>query len=170
MLPEGFENGEVNDSKKMDESARNREYERITSEAAVGIGIIESDIIDKINILKATHMAMRAALENINAAYDFILVDGLKVQGFLVPSKAIIKGDSKSISIAAASIIAKVTRDRIMVEIHNELPHYGFAKHKGYGTKLHLNAICEYGICKYHRKTFSPISERLNQWTLPGLE
>ena len=170
MLPKGFKAGIINDSKQMTKNARNQEYGRIKAEAAIGIGIIGPDIIDEINILKATHLAMKTALEDLGAVFDFILVDGLAVPGLPTESKAIIKGDSKSISIAAASIIAKVTRDQIMVDLHKELPHYGFENHKGYGTKFHLDAICKFGICKHHRKSFAPISERLNQWSLPGLE
>lgn len=171
ILPVDFDATGVNDSKKMSASAREKMYARITSEAvAYGVGIVDSDVIDEINILRATHRAMRAALNDLGVAFDFILVDGLAVPDLPAPSRAIVKGDSKSVSIGAASIIAKVTRDRIMVEYDKLYPEYGFAGHKGYGSKAHIEAIHRCGPCPCHRMTFSPIAERIANCPLPGLE
>ena len=171
ILPKDFDPTGVNDSKKMTAAAREKMFARITSQAlSYGVGIIGPEVIDEINILRATHCAMRAALNDLSAAFDYILVDGRTVPELPKPSRAIVKGDSKSVSIAAASIIAKVTRDRIMVEMDGLYPEYGFAGHKGYGSKLHMEAISRLGPCPCHRMSFSPISERLANCPLPGLD
>ncbi|MCX6346233.1 MAG: ribonuclease HII [Armatimonadetes bacterium] len=171
ILPMDFDPTGVRDSKMMTAAAREKMFARITSEAlAYGVGIIGPEVIDEINILRATHRAMRAALNDLGVVFDFILVDGRAVPELPKPSRAIVKGDSKSVSIAAASIIAKVTRDRIMVEIDGLYPEYGFAGHKGYGSKLHLEAINRLGPCPCHRKSFSPIAERKANCQLPGLD
>lgn len=171
LLPKGFDAKGIHDSKAMTEKAREKMYDRIRNEAlAVGVGIIGPEIIDEINILQATHKAMRTALEQLSVVFDFILVDGLAVSGFPVESLAIVKGDAKSVSIGAASIIAKVTRDRIMIDLDREYSGYGFAKHKGYGTREHLAALDKYGPCPCHRKSFSPVAERIGNCCLPGLE
>jgi len=170
ILPEGFDEAGVGDSKAMSAAARDKAYDRITSEAVVGVGLVGPDVIDEINILRATHRAMKAALQDLGVAVDFILVDGLHVPGLGKPSLPIVKGDRKSISIGAASIIAKVTRDRIMLEADKQYPHYGFAAHKGYCTKDHLAALDKWGPCEYHRKTFTPVAERMPGCRLPGLE
>ncbi len=158
--------GRLTDSKVMPEKLREEYFKVLTESAAtlIGVGIIEAEEIDRINILKATHKAMALAASQINP--QFALVDGLPVKGLPCESKNIIKGDALSISISAASIIAKVTRDRIMVDLDQQHPKYGFAKHKGYGTREHLEALRRYGAIPAHRKTFRPVAE-LNQLDLP---
>ena len=171
ILPPDFDHNGIRDSKLMTPAAREKMFLRLNSEAvAIGVGIISPEVIDEINILRATHAAMKAALSDLSVVFDFILVDGLPVSGLPAPSMAIVKGDSKSVSIGAASIIAKVTRDRIMVELDDEYPQYGFAGHKGYCTSDHVAAIKRYGPCPHHRKSFAPISERIANCCLPGLE
>lgn len=169
VLPDGFDIDGIGDSKAMTARAREMMFERITSEAAYGVGIIEPEVIDRINILRATDAAMRAALKELGAAFDFILVDGRPVPELPGPSRAIVKGDSLSVSIGAASIVAKVTRDRIMVELDSKYPEYGFAGHKGYGCKSHLAALNEFGPCPCHRRSFGPVAERIMDCRLPGL-
>ncbi|MCI8965016.1 MAG: ribonuclease HII [Clostridia bacterium] len=146
----------VNDSKKVSEKKREKLYEQITNEAiAYGIGIIDQKEIDDINILNATKKAVTTAIASLKVKPDLILVDALtNINTLGVPYKSIIKGDAKEYSIAAASIIAKVTRDRIMREWDEIYPQYGFAKHKGYGTANHIKVIKEIGPCILHRKSF----------------
>lgn len=171
VLPKCFDPAGINDSKKMTAAARERMYKRITLEAeAVGVGIIEPAVIDEINILRATHEAMRLALADLGVALEMVYVDGLPVPGLPCKSVAIVGGDSKCISIGAASIVAKVTRDRIMVELDQIYPGYGFASHKGYGTREHLQALDRCGPCAVHRKSFAPVAERIASCRLPGLE
>ena len=151
--------GKLTDSKAM--TAKNREeYFMVLTQSeavSIGIGIISSEEIDQINILKATHKAMAIATSKISP--QFALVDGLPVKGLPCESLSIVKGDALCISISAASIIAKVTRDRIMVDLDTKHPEYGFAKHKGYGTKQHLAALHKYGPIQEHRKSFRPVAE-----------
>jgi len=171
LLPAGFDSDGVRDSKVMTEKSREMMFDKIMAGAlAVGVGIIGPEIIDEINILRATYAAMRTALADLSAAFDFILVDGLPVPDLPAPSQAIVKGDSKSISISAASIIAKVTRDRIMIDFDKQYPQYGFASHKGYGSSVHLSALNEHGACPCHRRSFAPVAERIFNCRLPGLE
>lgn len=146
----------VNDSKKISEKKREKLYDDIVANAlAWGVGIVDNNIIDEINILNATRRAMHTAIEELTIKPDYILIDAEKrVDTNGIPYLPIIKGDALSISIAAASIIAKVTRDRIMREYDSIFPVYGFEKHKGYGTKAHVEAIKENGLCMIHRKTF----------------
>ena len=156
----------VNDSKKISEKKRERIYEVIINEAiAYGVGIVSQTDIDRINILNATKMGLRLAIKDIEEDLkkkkrsfekpDIILVDALtKIDTDNIPYKSIIKGDAKSYSIAAASIVAKVTRDRIMRQWDEVYPMYGFEKHKGYGTAAHIKAIKEYGLCPLHRRSF----------------
>ena len=146
----------VNDSKKVSEKKREKLYEEITESAiAWGVGIIEPQEIDNINILNATKKGLTIALKGLTQKPDLILVDALTgIDTLGIPYQSIIKGDAKSYSIAAASIIAKVTRDRIIREWDQIYPQYGFEKHKGYGTQMHIEAIKEYGITPLHRKTF----------------
>lgn len=159
ILPADFYLPGLNDSKKLSEQKREEYFEIIQASAtAIGVGMIHVDEIDRINIFEATKKAMKAAIIDLNVQPDFLLIDAVKLNT-PYPHEAIIKGDGKSISIAAASIIAKVTRDRLMSDIGEEYPEYGFAKHMGYGTKEHLAAIQKFGITPYHRKSFSPIKE-----------
>jgi ribonuclease HII len=153
----------VYDSKQLKVKERNELYVAIISikDIQYGIATLSSEDIDRHNILKATHIAMRMAVEQLTKV-DFLLVDGLPVKGLPVQSKAIVKGDAKSASIAAASIIAKVHRDRLMEEYAKEYPEYGFEHHKGYGTAMHLAAIKKYGVCPLHRRSFAPIRDVLS--------
>lgn len=146
----------VNDSKKVSEKKRERVYEEITKNAIDwSVGIADQNEIDDINILQATKLALKRAIEGLKTKPDLILVDALtNIDTLGIPYKSIIKGDAKEYSIAAASIIAKVTRDRMMYEYDSIYPQYGFAGHKGYGTAKHIEAIKEYGPCILHRKTF----------------
>lgn len=146
----------VNDSKKISENKREKIYERIIDEAiSYGVGIIYQDEIDEINILKATKKGLNLAIKQMEIKPNIILVDALnEIDTCGIPYKSIIKGDAKCYSIAAASIIAKVTRDRIMREWDKVYPEYGFASHKGYGTAKHIESIKKYGPCNIHRKTF----------------
>ncbi len=146
----------VNDSKKVSEKKREKLYEEITNTAiAWGVGIVDQNKIDEVNILEATKLAVTEAIQSLDVKPNIILVDALtNINTCGIPYKSIIKGDSKEYSIAAASIIAKVTRDRIMREFDSVYPQYGFIKHKGYGTAAHIAAIKEYGPCMLHRKTF----------------
>ena len=156
IMPEDSMIEGVNDSKKVSEKKREKLYDEITSNAiAWGVGIIDQKEIDKINILNATKKGLTKALTELVEKPDIILVDALTgIDTLGIPYQSIIKGDAKSYSIAAASIIAKVTRDRIMRQWDELYPEYGFEKHKGYGTKAHIEAIKNYGICPLHRKTF----------------
>lgn len=145
----------VNDSKQLSEKKREELYDVIMKEAvSVGVGIAGEKIIDEINILQATYQAMREAVSKLNPAPDLTLNDAVRIPDLNVRQVPIVKGDEKSASIASASIIAKVTRDRLMVEYDRLYPEYGFAKHKGYGSELHMEALRRYGPCPIHRKTF----------------
>jgi ribonuclease HII len=146
----------VNDSKKLSAQRRDLLFDQIHAQAlAVGVGLVDHMEIDRINILQATMLAMKSALEQLSAPPDYVLVDGNYFSHKAYQFKTIIEGDAKSFTIAAASIIAKVTRDRLMLELDAHYPEYGFAKHKGYGTKQHLDAIRQYGLCEIHRRTFT---------------
>ncbi len=148
----------INDSKKLSEKQREFLYEKLTTDKNItwGIGIVSEKIIDKINILEASKRAMLIASRALKP--DFLLIDGnFKIKSF-IPQKSIVRGDAKVFSIAAASIIAKVTRDRIMRQVHQKYPQYNFAKHKGYGTALHIAQLAKFGPCQIHRKSFWPVS------------
>ena len=157
ILPEDSMIEGVNDSKKVTEKRREKLYDQILQEAiSYGIGIIDQEEIDKINILQATKKGLTEALKSMNKKPDVILVDALTgIDTLGIPYKSIIKGDATSYSIAAASIVAKVTRDRIMREWDKVYPEYGFERHKGYGTAKHIQAIKEYGVCPIHRRSFT---------------
>lgn len=152
--------GKVNDSKKLSEKRREELYTLIRSECHYGIQAIDSTIIDDINILEATKLAMKSSIEQLDY-YDFVLIDGFVDLGKHVycSQQQIIRGDTKSISIAAASILAKVTRDNIMLELHNIYPIYGWDRNKGYLTKEHIEAINKYGITDFHRLTFKKVGK-----------
>lgn len=155
-MPKDTEILYLNDSKKLSEKKRNLLYDEIISKAiSFGVGIAGVEDIEKLNILGATYKAMREAISKLSAVPDILLNDAVIIPELeQIKQVGIIKGDAKSISIAAASIIAKVTRDRLMIDYDKEFPKYGFAKHKGYGTKAHIEAIRENGMCKIHRKGF----------------
>ncbi|MCC7300258.1 MAG: ribonuclease HII [Verrucomicrobia bacterium] len=151
----------LTDSKALTEKRREYFFEQLQGcgFAHIGCAVIGPDVIDEINILQATWKAMGEAVAQISPVPDMALVDGRPVRGLCCKSRSVIKGDAQSLSIAAASVIAKVTRDRLMVELDTQFPQYGFVKHKGYGTKEHLAAIRRHGPCLHHRKTFRPVSE-----------
>lgn len=156
ILPREFYDERINDSKKLTEKKRELLYDVIMENAdSVGIGISSEDVIDEINILEATKKAMIEAVNNLSVKPEHLLIDAVKLN-IDIPQTSIIKGDAKSESIAAASIVAKVTRDRMMIELDKEHPEYDFKHNKGYGTKKHIEAIEKYGILKEHRKTFAP--------------
>ena len=145
----------INDSKKLSEKKREFLYDQIKAKAlAYSIAFADEREIDEINILNATYLAMTRAIDNLNIRPDFALIDGNSLPSLNIPAKAIIKGDSLSFSIAAASILAKVERDRLMKKLAIEYPEYCFEKHKGYGTALHVELLKKYGPCRIHRKTF----------------
>ena len=159
ILPVDFYDERINDSKKVTEKKREILYDVIMENAvSVGIGMSSSEVIDEINILEATKKPMKEALNNLSVKPEHVLIDAVKLD-IDIPSTSIIKGDAKSQSIAAASIMAKVTRDRMMYELDKEHPEYDFAHNKGYGTKKHIEAIRKYGILKEHRKSFAPCNE-----------
>ncbi len=155
IFPQGVLIDGVNDSKKLTEKKREELFHYIHEKAlAVGIGIVSHDVIDKINILQASFLAMNKAIALLKIKPQQLLVDGNFFSHESFPVENIIKGDSLSHSIAAASIIAKVTRDALMVEMHEQYPQYGFAQHKGYGTKAHIEAIRQFGYSPIHRRSF----------------
>lgn len=166
ILPKDIFIDGVNDSKKLTEKKRNILFEEIKQKAfSYGIGIVDAKTIDEINILQATFLAMRKALEQLSVKPDLVLVDGNHtIPNLQNKQQAIVSGDAKSASIACASILAKVTRDNMMYEYAKQYPQYNFQKHKGYGTKAHLDAIQKHGPCPIHRMTFAPLN--LNQMEL----
>lgn len=155
ILPKGLLIEGLDDSKKLTEKKREALFDVITENAAAyAIASVSPEKIDEINILNAVMLAMNTAVEKLSPSADFALIDGNIARGFSIPCKTVIKGDAKSPSIAAASILAKVSRDRECYKLDEMYPEYGFAKHKGYGTKAHMQALFEYGPCPCHRKTF----------------
>jgi ribonuclease HII len=155
ILPKDFGVLGVDDSKKLSEKQREALYDQIIRYAiAYGVGIVDNYIIDEINILQATKLAMKRALEALEPRPEYILIDALTLKDVMIPQRGIIKGDSLSLSIAAASIVAKVTRDRMMTEFHDRFPQYAFDHNKGYATKAHFEGIQCYGPCLLHRMTF----------------
>lgn len=151
-VPEG-----LNDSKKLAESKRESLFSEIMERADVGIGIADVERIDRTNILKATLWAMGEAVSKLEVPADYGLIDGNKAPDLSIACETVVKGDGRSLSIAAASIVAKVTRDRIMTKLAAEFPAYGFERHKGYGTAFHQSALAEQGPCCHHRTSFAPI-------------
>lgn len=163
ILPKDFYDERINDSKKLTEKKRELLYDVIMENAlSVGIGISSPEVIDEINILNATKKAMIEAINNLSIKPEHLLIDAVKLD-IDIPQTSIIKGDAKSQSIASASIIAKVTRDRMMVELDKKYPMYDFKHNKGYGTKKHIEALYKYGPLKEHRKSFAPVSELTNK-------
>ena len=160
ILPKGYYNEYIKDSKKLSEKKRCELFDIIMRDAiSVSIGIKDNKIIDKENIYQATKLAMYDAINNLKVKPEYILIDAMKLEDLSIPSKSIVKGDAKSESIAAASIIAKVTRDNMMYELDKKFPEYGFKNHKGYPTKSHLDAIKKYGILDNYRFTFGPVRD-----------
>lgn len=159
IIPEGVFIPGVNDSKQLTAQERADLYHTITSDERIvyGVGIVDSHEIDRINIFQATIVAMFQAITKLPLIPQMLLVDGLKLPHPTIPAQKIIDGDAKSQSIAAASIIAKETRDRLMVELHAQWPMYGFNQHKGYGTEMHLEALNIHGPCPIHRRSFEPV-------------
>ncbi len=161
ILPKGFYDNRINDSKKISEKKRDELYEVIMSNAvSIGIGVISNERIDEINIYEATKEAMKEAINNLSIKPQYLLIDAMKID-IDIPYLSIVKGDAKSQSIAAASIVAKVTRDKMMYNLDEIYPMYDFKNNKGYGTKKHIEAINKYGIIPEHRKSFKPVSDKI---------
>lgn len=158
-IPDGFDTSEINDSKKLSAKKREYLYDKIIAECDWAIGQVDEKLIDIMNIAQATKLAMRQVIYQMNKA-DFVLIDGnFLPENMDIPERCIINGDNLSVSIAAGSIVAKVTRDRMIMELHKEYPIYGWDRNKGYGTREHREAIKLYGPCVYHRKTFGRVRE-----------
>ena len=163
ILPENINLEGLTDSKKLSEKKRDFFYDEIKRQAiSIGIGIVSNEEIDKINIYEATKVAMKQAISNCEVTPEHVLIDAMKLD-LDIPSTSIIKGDLLSISISAASVIAKVTRDRMMYELDEKYPMYDFKSNKGYPTKKHMEAIKEYGIIPEHRKSYGPVKEYLER-------
>lgn len=162
ILPKNYFIEGLTDSKKLSKKKRDYFYEVIKKDAlAIGIGIVDNKKIDEINILEASRLAMKKAINSLSIKPDIILTDAMRLD-MGIPEEDIIKGDLKSITISAASVIAKVTRDKMMEELHEKYPMYNFIKNNGYPTKEHIEAIKKYGIIKEHRKSFRPIKDTIN--------
>jgi len=160
VLPNDFKLEGLTDSKKLSAKKRDEYFDIIMDKAlGVGIGIKSEDVIDEVNIYEATKLAMYESIDKCPCKIEHVLIDAMKLEDLKVPSTSIIKGDLKSISISAASVIAKVTRDRMLDELDKKYPMYDFKNNKGYPTKKHVDAIKEYGIIKEHRKTFKPVCD-----------
>lgn len=161
VLPQGYELPGLNDSKKLTAKKREALYELLMADTRVLKCVAEASVqeIDELNILRATHLAMARAAQGIAPAVDFCLIDGLAVPNFPLPSLNLVKGDARCLSIAAASVLAKVTRDRYMQRLAAEFPQYGFERHAGYGTKAHLEAIRTHGVTIHHRRSFAPVAQ-----------
>jgi ribonuclease HII len=152
----------VTDSKQVPEPERERLYDVIRGQAiCYGIGVVDERTIDEVNIYQATIIAMERALQALSPQPDYLLLDAMTLPRISIPQKSLIKGDCRSHSIAAASILAKVTRDRLMCDLHKKFPQYNFERHKGYGTKEHIALIQQYGPCDAHRKSFNPVAAML---------
>lgn len=164
ILPESFDLPGLDDSKKLSPLARNRLFPLIRSQAlAVGVGIVSASEVDRINILQATLQAMALAVERLRLPADYLLVDGIFAVPLPLPQLSLKRGDSRSLSISAASVIAKVVRDRMMAGYERIYPGYGFARHKGYGSAAHMEAIARLGPSPLHRKTFGGVREHLRE-------
>lgn len=170
ILPVNFYHKDIKDSKKLSEKKREEMYKIIKENAiSIGLGIVSEKVIDEVNIYEATKIAMKEAIKNLNITPEHVLIDAMKLE-LNIPSTSIIKGDTKSESIAAASIIAKVTRDHMLDEMDKEYPMYDLKNNKGYGTKKHLEALQTYGPCKYHRVSYSPVRNALNEKNTKTIE
>ena len=170
ILPVNFYHKDIKDSKKLSEKKREEMYKIIKENAiSIGLGIVSEKVIDEVNIYEATKIAMKEAIKNLNITPEHVLIDAMKLELY-IPSTSIIKGDAKSESIAAASIISKVTRDHMLDEMDKEYPMYDLKNNKGYGTKKHLEALQTYGPCKYHRVSYSPVRNALNEKNTKTIE
>lgn len=170
ILPVNFYHKDIKDSKKLSEKKREEMYKIIKENAiSIGLGIVSEKVIDEVNIYEATKIAMKEAIKNLNITPEHVLIDAMKLE-LNIPSTSIIKGDAKSESIAAASIIAKVTRDHMLDEMDKEYPMYDLKNNKGYDTKKHLEALQTYGPCKYHRVSYSPVRNALNEKNTKTIE
>lgn len=170
ILPVNFYHKDIKDSKKLSEKKREEMYKIIKENAiSIGLGIVSEKVIDEVNIYEATKIAMKEAIKNLNITPEHILIDAMKLE-LNIPSTSIIKGDAKSESIAAASIIAKVTRDHMLDEMDKEYPMYDLKNNNGYGTKKHLEALKTHGPCKYHRVSYSPVRNALNEKNTKTIE
>lgn len=170
ILPVNFYHKDIKDSKKLSEKKREEMYKIIKENAiSIGLGIVSEKVIDELNIYEATKIAMKEAIKNLNITPEHVLIDAMKLE-LNISSTSIIKGDAKSESIAAASIIAKVTRDHMLDEMDKEYPMYDLKNNKGYGTKKHLEALQTYGPCKYHRVSYSPVRNALNEKNTKTIE
>ena len=157
IFPKGILIEGVNDSKKCSPKQREKLFSLIMDQAmSIGIGIVDHEVIDRINILQAATLAMRKSIENMNVQPEFSIIDGNSFKHETLKFQNIVRGDEKSFTIAAASIVAKVTRDQLMRDLDIRFPQYGFARHKGYGTRQHIDAIRRYGLCEIHRRSFHP--------------
>lgn len=164
ILPKNYELPGLNDSKKLSEKKREQLYDIILRDAiSVGIGIVDAKKIDEINILEASRLAMKLAIDNMDVKPEFVLSDAMKLNNIDIPYQDIIHGDALSLSIAAGSVIAKVTRDRMMYELDLKYPEYGFGKHKGYPTKAHIEKIQEFGVLENYRFTYKPVSDLIKE-------
>ncbi|WP_431799406.1 ribonuclease HII [Halobacillus andaensis] len=161
ILPDDFFLEGLNDSKQLPLHKREEYYDFIQAHARVGVGVVSNLEIDQINIYRATKLAMQRSVEQLGVKPDQLLIDAMRLGELSCEQESIVKGDQRSVSIAAASIIAKVTRDSIMKNLAEEYPHYHFESNQGYGTKSHLDALGEHGITPYHRKSFAPVRERI---------
>ena len=161
ILPVDFRSAKINDSKSLSDAQRRKALAMIVAVADIGIGVVSPEEIDRVNIYRANVLAMKLALEDLPCKPGLVLVDGKPVPRLGIPQRAIVKGDRQSMSIAAASIVAKVIRDQMMLEFDKKYPQYMFARHKGYGTADHLESIKKYGICPIHRRSFAPVRDSL---------
>ena len=161
IIPSDFKHPLINDSKKLSEKKREALYDELSENPDIkwSVCLVEAKEVDEVNVLKATHLGMARAVKRLGVKVGMCLIDGLPVPNFPYPHEGIVKGDSKSLSIATASIFAKVTRDRIMRKAAVRFPGYGFEKHKGYGTKVHLEALRTLGPCEIHRRSFQPVAQ-----------
>jgi ribonuclease HII len=161
ILPPDYTHPLLNDSKQLTARQRDRLYDELRADARLRIASASASVeeIDRLNILRATHLAMERAVRSLSAVPDFCLIDGLPVRGFPFPHEGLVQGDARSLSIAAASIIAKVERDRFMHAAAVQYPAYEFDRHKGYGTPLHMERLREHGPCPLHRRSFAPVAQ-----------
>lgn len=162
VLPTDFKEYRLTDSKQLTESVRNELYPLILEQAiCYHIAVVQANVIDRVNILEATKLAMREALQALQPMPQIGLIDAVPLQGLPFPTESVTKGDDRSIAIAAASVLAKVKRDQLMTELHDQFPVYDFQQNKGYGTKQHMKAMEVYGACEQHRRSFTPVKTAL---------